>query len=51
MGVPLEVGEGKATVKVSFPGLKSPQVAASVGEVRVQKAPPEADHDDGMGGR
>lgn len=42
MGVPEQCGEGKATVKISFPGLKTLTVASTTAEIVIQKAPPEA---------
>jgi hypothetical protein len=46
--VPAGVGEGKATVKASFPGLTNLKVAPGTFEVLVKKAPP-ADETRGMG--
>ena len=39
MGVPQQAGEGKATAKITFPGLKAPVVAATTTEIVVKKAP------------
>ena len=41
MGVPAESGEGKAQVKVTFPGLTTLTVAPSTTEIVIKKAPAE----------
>jgi hypothetical protein len=39
VGAPQQAGEGKATAKISFPGLKMPVVAPATAEILVKKAP------------